>query len=141
VAADIAPAKLDRTSRAARARGVADQVELVVADVHGLQFADGEFDLVLSFTGLHCFPRPRDAVLELARVSRPGGMLLGSTMLRTRSLRAVPMMAVGRALDLLGPGVTPDELPQWLSEAGFEDVDVRRSGPMAYFRGTRAAAR
>jgi SAM-dependent methyltransferase len=138
VAADISPAMLERTSRAAQARGVADQVEPAVADVHDLEFADGEFDLVLSFTGLHCFPRPRDAVLELARVCRPGGTLLGSTLLRTRSLRGVPIMAVGRALDLLGPGVGPEELPRWLAEAGFVDVDVRRSGPMAYFRASRA---
>lgn len=138
VAADISPAMLERTSRAAQARGVADQVEPAVADVHDLQFADEEFDLVLSFTGLHCFPRPRDAVFELARVSRSGGILLGSTMLRTRSLRGIPMMAVGRALDLLGPGVAPDELPRWLAEAGFNEIDVRRSGPMAYFRANRA---
>jgi SAM-dependent methyltransferase len=136
VAADISTAMLERTSQAAAARGVADQVELAVADVHDLQFADGEFDLVVSFTGLHCFPRPRDAVFELARVTHEGGKLLGSTLLRTRSLRAVPITAVGRQLDLLGPGVTPAELPQWLDEAGFREVVITRSGPMAYFRAT-----
>ncbi|HUP99870.1 MAG TPA: class I SAM-dependent methyltransferase [Aeromicrobium sp.] len=136
VAADISPAMLERTSRVADARGVSDQVELALADVHDLQFADDEFDLVVSFTGLHCFPRPRDAVLELARVTREGGTLLGSTLLRTRSLRAIPIMAVGRRLDLLGPGVTPAELPHWLDEAGFRNLDITRSGPMAYFRAT-----
>jgi SAM-dependent methyltransferase len=136
VAADISPAMLDRTSRAARARNVADQVELAVADVHDLQFADDAFDLVVSFTGLHCFPRPRDAIVEMARVTRPGGALLGSTLLRTRSLRGIPLTAAGRMLDLLGPGVTPAELPQWLAEAGLRDVAITRSGPMAYFRAT-----
>ena len=43
---------------AARERRVDDQVEPVIADVHNLQFGDGEFDLVVSFTGLHCFPDP-----------------------------------------------------------------------------------
>ena len=137
VAADISPAMLDRTTDAARARGVEDQVEAVVADVHALQFDDAEFDLVVSFTGLHCFPNPHDAVLELGRVTRPGGMLSGSTLLRTSSLRTIPITIVGRRLDLLGPGVTPTELPSWLEQAGYVDVEIRTSGPMAYFRGTR----
>ena len=137
VASDISAAMLERTMAAARARGVADQVDAVIGDVHELQFDDGEFDLVVSFTGLHCFPRPHDAVLELGRVTRPGGRLTGSTLLRTGSLRAVPVTIVGRRLDLLGPGVTPAELPRWLDEAGFVDTEIRTSGPMAYFRGTR----
>lgn len=137
VAADISPAMLDRTAEAARERNVEDQVELVKADVHDLQFADGEFDLVVSFTGLHCFPRPRDAVNEMARVTRLGGTLVGSALLRTRSLRAVPITAVGRMLDLLGPGVTAAELPQWLESAGLTDVRITHSGPMAYFRARR----
>jgi len=122
---------------AARKRGVEDQVEPVIADVHALQFDDGEFDLVVSFTGLHCFPKPRDAVLELGRVTRPGGTITGSTLLHTRSLRAIPISIVGRRLNLLGPGVTPEELPAWLDQAGFIDVEIRTSGPMAYFHGTR----
>jgi SAM-dependent methyltransferase len=137
VAADISPAMLERTKRAARDRGLEDQVEAVIADVHALQFGDGEFDLAVSFTGLHCFPRPYDAVLELGRVTRSGGILTGSTLLRTSSLRTIPIMMVGRRLDLLGPGVTPAELPRWLDEAGFVDVEIRTSGPMAYFRGIR----
>jgi SAM-dependent methyltransferase len=137
VAADISPAMLERTKRAARDRGLEDQVDAVIADVHALQFGDGEFDLAVSFTGLHCFPRPDEAVRELGRVTRSGGTLTGSTLLRTSSLRTIPIMMVGRRIDLLGPGVTPAELPRWLDEAGFVDVEIRASGPMAYFRGIR----
>lgn len=137
LAADIAPAMLDRTMDAARERGVEDQVEPVIADVHDLQFDDGAFDLVLSFTGLHCFPRPRDAVLELGRVTRAGGTVSGSTLIRRMTPRMVPITVVGRLSGLLGPGVTAAELPLWLEEAGFIDVAIRRSGPMSYFRGTR----
>jgi len=76
-------------------------------------------------------------VLELGRVTRPGGRLTGSTLLHTRSLRTIPITIVGRRLNLLGPGVTPAELPDWLAQAGYVDVDIRTSGPMAYFHGTR----
>jgi len=137
VAADIAPTMLERTMDSARERGVADQVAPVVADVHDLQFAGGEFDLVVSFTSLHCFPRPRDAVLELGRVTRRGGALTGSTVLRDGSFRSLPITAVGRLLDLMGPGVTAAELPVWLHAAGFVDIEIRRSGPIAYFHAVR----
>jgi SAM-dependent methyltransferase len=128
---------LERTMDSARERGVADQVAPVVADVHDLQFAGGEFDLVVSFTSLHCFPRPRDAVLELGRVTRRGGALTGSTVLRDGSFRSLPITAVGRLLDLMGPGVTAAELPVWLHAAGFVDIEIRRSGPIAYFHAVR----
>jgi SAM-dependent methyltransferase len=138
VAADIAPAMLERTMAAARRRGVADQVAPTVADVHALQFANGEFDLVVSFTGLHCFPRPKDAVNELARVTRPGGALTGSTLLSNLTMRGIPLTIAGRIAGLLGPGVSAAELPQWLAEAGFSELAIKRSGPMAYFRAIRA---
>jgi hypothetical protein len=77
-------------------------------------------------------------VLELGRVTRPGGTITGSTLLRTPSLRTIPITIVGRRLNLLGPGVTPAELPLWLEEAGYVDVGIRTSGPMAYFRGIRS---
>lgn len=138
VAADIAPAMLARTMDNARRRRVADQLDPVEADVHALQFDDGEFDLVVSFTGLHCFPDPQRAVDELARVTRPGGVLTGSTLLRDLTLRTVPVLVAGRLAGLLGPGVTAGELPQWLESAGFSDVVIRRSGPMAYFHAVRS---
>src|SRR5258708_1127006 len=61
VAADIAEAMLERTARVAADRGLA-QVEYEIADVGALPFADGEFDLILSFPGPHVFPRPAAAL-------------------------------------------------------------------------------
>lgn len=77
VAADISATMLDRTRRAAARRGVGDQLTVQLADVAALPFADGSFDLVVSFTGLHCFPDPRRAVQEMVRVLAPGGVLTG----------------------------------------------------------------
>lgn len=74
VAADISPAMLRRTARNAERRGLG-QVQFVEADVEHLPFADETFDLVVSFTGLHCFPRPALAVAECARVLKPGGRI------------------------------------------------------------------
>jgi ubiquinone/menaquinone biosynthesis C-methylase UbiE len=142
VAADIAPTMLERTREAAVERGVADQVETRVADVGALPFGDGEFDLVVSFTGLHVFPDPRAAVLELGRVTHPGGVLTGSALLNIpplapAGLRTLPLRRVGRLAGLLGPSATRDEVLAWMDEAGFEQVTLELSGAMGYFRGVR----
>ncbi|MCW2754849.1 MAG: hypothetical protein JWQ32_2260 [Marmoricola sp.] len=142
VAADIAQAMLDRTMDGAAARGVTDQVEPRLADVGALPFGDGEFDLVVSFTGLHCFPDPRLAVLEMGRVTHAGGVLTGSALLNTPlssggGLRAAPIRRVGRLAGLMGPSATKQEVRDWMGEAGFTDVTLRMSGAMGYFRGTR----
>ncbi len=133
VAADISPAMLRRTAQNAARRGL-DQVECVEADVEHLPFGDGAFDLVVSFTGLHCFPRPGAAVAELGRVLRDGGVLTGSALLNDSGVQYTPMRVAGRTSGLLGPSGTVPELRRWLQDAGFADVRVTRSGALTYFR-------
>lgn len=136
VAADISELMLRRTMDAARERGVSDQVEPAITDVHQMQFDAASFDLVVSFTGLHCFPDPHRALLEIGRVTRPGGVLTGSTLVKD-SLRSKPIHRVGQAAGLLGPGVYQHEISDWMAEAGYASIDVKLSGLMAYFRGVR----
>jgi ubiquinone/menaquinone biosynthesis C-methylase UbiE len=142
VAADISTTMLERTMSAARERGLADQVEPRMADVGDLPFDDGEFDLVVSFTGLHCFPDPHRAVLEMGRVTHVGGVLTGSALLNTPplshgGLRTLPIRRIGRLSGLLGPSATGAEVLAWLAEAGFAEVTLEMSGAMGYFRGVR----
>ncbi|MCW2847191.1 MAG: SAM-dependent methyltransferase [Marmoricola sp.] len=137
VAADISQGMLDRTTAEARRRQVSAQVEPVLADVGRLPFADGEFDLVVSFTGLHCFPDPHLAVREMARVLHPGGVLTGSALLNDAGLRYLPLRQTGRFTGLLGPGATSTEVSTWLAETGFQDIAITMSGAVGYFRGTK----
>ncbi len=137
LAADIAEAMLARTRDAARRRRVSDQVTTRIADVGDLPFEDGSFDLVVSLTGLHCFPDPSRAVAEMGRVLRPGGVLTGSALFTDTGVRAEPMRRMGRAAGLLGPMCSRDDARWWLSGAGVTPVSMRTSGAFAYFRGTR----
>ena len=137
VAADIAQAMLDRTTGAARERGVDDQVEPRIADVGDLPFDDGSFDLVVSFTGLHCFPDPARAVVEMVRVLRPGGVISGSALLNDTGIRHEPIRRVGRLAGLLGPGCTGDEVVRWLAAQGVSAPSLERSGAIGYFRGVK----
>jgi SAM-dependent methyltransferase len=137
VAADISPDMLDRARRVARERGVGDQVEFETADVERLPFGVGEFDRVISFAGLHCFPNPRKAVLEIARVLRGGGEFTGSVFLTGSGIRYVPAIVAGRAAGVMGPSGTRDDLERWLRDAGLRNVRIDVSGAIAYFGATK----
>jgi ubiquinone/menaquinone biosynthesis C-methylase UbiE len=137
VAADIAQPMLDRTMAAARERGVAGQVTPRIADVENLPFPDGSFDLVVSFTGLHCFPDPARAVAEMTRVLKPGGVLTGSALLNDTGRRYEPIRRLGRRAKILGPGCTGAQVTNWLRTHGMDHVTLETSGAIGYFRGVK----
>jgi SAM-dependent methyltransferase len=137
VAADISPGMLERARRVAREHGVEDQVEFETADVERLPFGVGQFDRVISFAGLHCFPRPRAAVLEIARVLRGGGDFTGSVLLTDTGIRYKAAIVAGRAAGVMGPSGTRDDLERWLRDAGLRNVRIELSGAIAYFTATK----
>ena len=138
LAADIAQAMLDRTMASARSRGVAEQVEPRLADVGALPLADGSVDLVVTFTGLHCFPEPRRAVAEMARVLRSGGVVTGSMLATDTGARYEPLRRAGRRARLLGPMCSRADVVRWFAADGVPDLRVTTSGAVAYFRGEKA---
>ena len=133
VAADISERMLDKTMATAAKHGVAEQVETRVADVGRLPFADGEFDLVVTFTGLHCFPDPGLAVQEMCRVTKPGGRITGSALVTDSGFIYEPLRQTGRVAGLLGPMASSSQIRNWLVAAGMTDVTVDLDGPLAYF--------
>jgi ubiquinone/menaquinone biosynthesis C-methylase UbiE len=138
VAVDIAQAMLDRTLAAARRRGVSDQVVPRLADVEELPLDDGSVDMVVTFTGLHCFPSPRRAVAEMARVLRSGGVVTGSMLATDTGRRFDPVRRIGRAAQVLGPMCSRAEAVAWFGESGVPDLRVTTSGAIAYFRGVKS---
>jgi len=136
VAADIAPAMLERAEAVAREHGLG-QVETRIADVEDMPFADGEFDLCMSFAGLHCFPDPELATREIARVLKPGGRFVGSVFLTDGGIRYQPMVLFGRVAGVMGPSGGWLDLEAWIDAAGFADARIERSGAIAYFDAVR----
>ena len=143
VAADISPRMLERTEAAARHRGVSDQVTTALADVGALPFADGTFDLVVSFTGLHVFPDPHRAISEMVRVLKPGATISGSALFTDDfsglARRYGLVHAAGRLAHVLGPMCSSADAVRWLGEAGAVDVRLEMSGGIGWFRATRPA--
>ena len=139
VAADISSTMLGRARAAAVRLGVADQVTTALADVGALPFADASFDLVVSLTGLHCFPDPRRAIVEMVRVLAPGAGLTGSSLFTDTGPRYEPLRRIGTRAGVLGPMCTSVEAVTWLREAGCSDVDLTLHGGLGYFHATKHA--
>ncbi|KAL7239580.1 hypothetical protein ACSBR2_005474 [Camellia fascicularis] len=55
---------------------------LVRADVSRLPFTSGSIDAVHAGAALHCWPSPSNAVAEINRILRSGGVFVGTTFLR-----------------------------------------------------------
>lgn len=138
LACDISRQALLRTQRYADKQGVGGQLTTQVADVSALPFAGDVFDVVASFTGLHCFPDPRRGVLEMTRVLKTGGMLTGSAFFSDSGVRFEPLRKLGRVANVLGPMCTVPETLTWLQQGGITDVEVTMSGGLGYFRGVKA---
>ena len=137
VAVDISTTMLARARATATRLGVADQVTTTVADVGHLPFDDGSFDVVVSFTGVHCFPDPHRAIEEMVRVLAPGGMITGSSLFTDAGLRYLPIRRGGTRMGVLGPMCTSGEARAWLRDAGCSQVELTLHGALGYFRAVR----
>ena len=137
VAADLSTDMLARArTRAATLRR--DDVEFVEADIERMPFDDNEFDLCVSFNGLHCLPDPAAAVREIARCVRPGGRLVGDSLVRGAGLRQDLALRVGRRAGVFGASGTVDELRDWLVDADLKVDRLDLSGAIAHFTATAA---
>ncbi|KAL6965583.1 hypothetical protein U1Q18_036638 [Sarracenia purpurea var. burkii] len=58
---------------------------LVRADVSRLPFTSSSIDAVHAGAALHCWPSPSNAVAEINRILRSGGIFVGTTFLRVTS--------------------------------------------------------
>ncbi len=105
-----------------RARGRCPDARPVQADAHSLPFPTGAFDRAICHNVFPHFRDRRAALAELARVLRPGGLLLILHDLGRDEVNAIHR-AAGGAIgdDLLPPGT---ELSRLLRRAGFSEPEV-----------------
>jgi 2-polyprenyl-3-methyl-5-hydroxy-6-metoxy-1,4-benzoquinol methylase len=66
-------------SRWAVEKGRAEGLDIIEGTLRDAHFAEGEFDVISMFDVLEHLPHPRDTVSEIARVLRPGGILVIET--------------------------------------------------------------
>lgn len=119
-----------------RARLAGPAVEVITGDATALPLPDGRFSAAACFTMLHHIPdtAAQDrALAEIARVLRPGGLLLGTDGEDTPARRALHVDDVFVPID-------PAGLPRRLRAAGFADVVVDSTGDRFRFRARAGAA-
>lgn len=135
VGVDLSPAMLRRARKRAADRGPLD-VDFIQADATEIPLPSADADLFLSFWGLHCFGNPRAAIVEAARILKPGGRLVGSSFVRGRdSLRQ--RLLIRPYLGDFGPLGTQPEIESWFAGAGLELTSAQRSGPFLFFAASK----
>ncbi|GAA5072810.1 ArsR/SmtB family transcription factor [Lysobacter panacisoli] len=89
-------------------------VEVREGDMHALPFADAHFDLAVLMHALTYAEHPAQAVAEAARVLRPGGRLLLTSLARHEHRSVV------EAYGHVNMGFTEKELVKFAGKAGLE---------------------
>jgi len=141
IAVDLDPKMLERCGRRAAERGLdPSSVELLEDDMQALSLPDACADLCVSYSGLHMVGDPVAAIGQMARCLKPGGELVGSTLLRAGSWRHRLVLGGGMWTGLTGRLLSAAELRAALADAGIDDPTVSPERGMTVFRGRRRAS-
>lgn len=112
-------------------------VDFRVGDMHAMPFADAAFDQVFLLHALTYSRAPESAIIEAARVLRPGGSMIVATLAQHEHEATV------NAYDHVNLGFDTQQLATWLGEAGLEvltcNITAREPRP-PYFRVITASA-
>ena len=127
VAVDLAPTMLRRLRAKAAKRGLA-QVETVEADMRQLPLPDDSADLICSYSGLHMIDDPETAIAEFVRVLKPGGRLVGSSIVEEGPHRKRLLFRAGERRGHAVPPRDGATLRQLLEAAGLRDVELDGRG-------------
>lgn len=112
----------DMVASARRRLAQRGNVKVQPADVTALPFGDASFNAVTSYLMLHHVITWQEALSEVARVLRPGGVFLGYDLTDTGVARLTHRLDGSPHLLL-----APEGLRAGLTENGFENVEVRPS--------------
>ena len=137
VATDPVERMLDQARGAAIASGIGDRIRFGRADVHGLDFPDRAFDLVVGLGVMPWIDRPVAALAEMGRVLGPGGHLILSTNNRNplhvladpvRLAALAPLRDRGRAIVSAFAGGPPHRPVRPISFARPDELAPRLAG-------------
>ena len=126
---DLTPVYIEHARKRARDR----RLDFRVGDACALPFANASFDHSLSMLVLQFIPKPDGAILEMCRVTRPGGTVAAATwdsrgglvahrMIFDTAAMLDPNGHERRAKAYTRPMSRPGELAQAWHEAGLKDV-------------------
>ena len=123
IAVDHSPRMLEAARSSLESEGYAVEsegcaVELRLGEAHALPLADGEVDAALAHMVLHYVPQPAEALREMARIVKPGGVVVVVDFVRHQA------EWMREELGVLWLGFPADEILRWLGDAGLESVRI-----------------
>jgi ArsR family transcriptional regulator len=113
-------ARMLEAARAKLAGSGAPQVELRQGDAAALPLPDAAADAAFAHVVLQYLPSPGDAIAEMARVVRPGGVVVVADFERHEH------EWMREELGVLWLGFDPDEVSGWFRSAGLVDLEIER---------------
>ncbi|WP_026924563.1 class I SAM-dependent methyltransferase [Glycomyces arizonensis] len=130
-AVDHAEGILSKAAEHAEGRGI-ENIGFEVADVHDLRFEDDAFDVVHAHQVLQHVGNPVQALREMKRVTKPGGVVAVRDSDYAAFIWYPESKGLSEWLDLYervarGNGGEPDagrRLKSWALEAGFEEEQI-----------------
>lgn len=103
-------------------------IELRRGDASRLPVEDNEVDGAFAHMVLHYVPSPADAVAEMVRVVRPGGVVVAVDFI------AHTQEWMRQELGVTWLGFPIDEVPRWFDAAGIPDVRIELAEPHTHGR-------
>jgi ubiquinone/menaquinone biosynthesis C-methylase UbiE len=136
VAVDAAESMLAIGRENVARAGLADRLELKLADAKKLPFADGAFAAVISNSIVHHIPEPAAVLAEMVRALRPGGRIFVRDLLRPEDAATLDHLVnqyAGGAndhqrtmfADSLRAALTLGEIRTLVAGLGLDPADVR----------------
>lgn len=119
---DISRTMVDLARRNAAQAGV--EADFRRGDASAMPFADNSFDILTCSAAFKNFTRPREALAEMHRVLRPGGMALVVDLNKD-----APLSEIRRYFGALGLGA----VDRWMTVAAFRFMLLRRAYTRAEF--------
>ena len=96
-----------------------------------LPWEDSSFDVVVCVDVLEHVKNPRQAIAEIARVLKPGGLFCFDTINRTVRSRLIMIWLLENLLGQIPQGIhdwrkfiTPQELAHWSRQADLENIQI-----------------
>ncbi|KAB1201400.1 putative methyltransferase At2g41040, chloroplastic [Morella rubra] len=97
---------------------------LVRADVSRLPFSSGSIDAVHAGAALHCWPSPSNAIAEITRILRSGGVFVGTTFLRYTS-STPPILRSFRRIQQNYNYLTEEEIKDLCTSCGLTNYSSK----------------
>lgn len=122
IGVDVSKEMLARLTGNAKKRGLADRIEVLEADGLALPLDDGFVDRAVSIAVWHHLDDPQKACSELARVLRPGGILVSI------DLQIGDGHEPGKHLQGHDKRFGPQDMEEILRTAGVKDLKIETLG-------------